>query len=314
MRNNRGQWRVFFLVFWILVPVCLGAQPAQWILKADSTRIWVGDPLRLVWEARVYDDEEVVEWPRFEGEWGPLEKLYSAPVDTQIQNDGRIYSQQIWITGFDSGLFSVPGIPLQLQGPGREPYTVMPDSLAIHIMTLEVDTSAAFRDIKDILPAPFSWTPWWIGFLLALILGFLGYWLYRRSRLKEPASEQVDPGLPLHEQTLKRLDELESMGWWQKGEVKRYYVELTDILRQYLEQRFQMAALEKTTEELVRGMEEHRELQVHRRDLGIILENADLAKFARASLSPEDHLQSLDRVRQFVRSTPEIIIERPKQR
>lgn len=313
-RRYACRWLYFLVISWAF-PMVLWGQPAEWSLRADSTRIWVGDPLRLVWEARVFAEGEELVWPIWEEkDWAPLEPLRSGPLDTQQQKGVKIYSQEVWITGFDSGLYSVPSIPLKVQGEGIEPYWVAPDSLAVHVMTLPVDTTAAFRDIKDIIPAPFSWRPWLIGLLIALILAALAYWIYRRWKHRgAPAPRPAETGLPLHEQTLKKLEALEAEQWWQKGEVKKYYVELTEILRQYLEQRFQLAALERTTEELVQKMADHGELRAYREDLGRVLRNADLAKFARASLSPEDHKVSMEKARDFVRSTPEVIIERPKQ-
>jgi hypothetical protein len=56
--------------------------------------------------------------------------------------------------------------------------------------------------------------------------------------------------LPPHVWALKELDKLNQKKLWQSGEVKSYYSELTDIARTYIELRYKIPAMEKTTDEL----------------------------------------------------------------
>src|SRR5690606_28515479 len=110
----------------------LGAQPVEWKASLDSTKITVGDPLRLHLEAKQFTSEEAVIWPELQGKLGTLEVLEATEIDTLAHEGGVRYAQEIWITGFDSGLFFIPSLPLKVQGAGSASYTVVSDSLPVH--------------------------------------------------------------------------------------------------------------------------------------------------------------------------------------
>ena len=123
------------------------------------------------------------------------------------------------------------------------------------------------------------------------------------------------PSESLQEKTLRQLTELDMRQLWQKNQVKEYYVELTDIVRNYVEMRFQTPALELTTDELLYKVQIHRELQPHYALLSSILHTADLAKFAKAQPLPQEHMDAMEKAKQFVEtSKPIIVTETPTEK
>jgi hypothetical protein len=78
------------------------------------------------------------------------------------------------------------------------------------------------------------------------------------------------------------LEYLKAEELWQKGEIKRYYTRLTEILRQYLENRFRVYSLELTTEETLEALVRtgFRKNGTYN-DLKSVLTGADLVKFAK---------------------------------
>ena len=130
--------------------------------------------------------------------------------------------------------------------------------------------------------------------------------------MKKKPEEVVVPKEPaetLHQKTLRLLNELDAKQLWQKGSVKLYYVELTDILRGYIEQRFKTPAMELTTDELLTKSHSHKEMSRHYDELSQILHTADLAKFAKAQPLPYEHTQTLEQAKAFVNATKPVIVE-----
>ncbi|MEL6140324.1 MAG: hypothetical protein AAFU67_01760, partial [Bacteroidota bacterium] len=104
-----------------------------------------------------------------------------------------------------------------------------------------------------------------------------------------------------YELALERLNELEGKKLWQAGEVKMYYSELSYILRAYLEDHFKIPALESTTRQIDRALQERKQLNdTQRAELSELLQLSDLVKFAKAEPADDLHQRDLERVRNFV--------------
>ncbi len=112
----------------------------------------------------------------------------------------------------------------------------------------------------------------------------------------------------LQEYTLRLLTTLDAKQLWQKKQVKEYYVELTDIVRGYIEKRFSTQAMELTTDELLDKVQLHKELVQYQGMLADILHTADLAKFAKAQPLPQEHMDAMGKAKQFVDSSRPIVI------
>ncbi len=136
------------------------------------------------------------------------------------------------------------------------------------------------------------------GFVAAGFLFGLSYWFFlRRAR-------RVTPTIPPHLSALRELTDLEHRSLVEKGELKRYYVELSGVLRSYVERAFEIPALELTTEEFVSTLREvDRFKSQHRRDARDLLEEADLVKFAKFHPGSEKAKERLYSAKDFVRST-----------
>jgi hypothetical protein len=118
-----------------------------------------------------------------------------------------------------------------------------------------------------------------IVLLLALAAGIIGF-LLRKSRKQPQAS--LAPVIPAHELALKALRDLKAEPWLDERQFEIYYVKLSDIVRYYLENRFNLHAPEQTTEEFIREAAEHRALHADQQDqVQSFLIQSDLVKFAR---------------------------------
>ena len=130
-----------------------------------------------------------------------------------------------------------------------------------------------FQDFKKYL--------WWL--IAALLI--VGLILYLRSRKKTP--EEIEAAIPPYELALLRLKELDAKELWQKNKIKQYYVELTEIVRTYIERELNIPALESTTDELIETVTDFNSssaLNIPEETiskLNSLLKDADLVKFAK---------------------------------
>ncbi len=120
-------------------------------------------------------------------------------------------------------------------------------------MPVEPD-STGLADIKDIYEQPFNpgyykkYIPHVLGAIL--LIAALILWLRQRHSKRVAPEPSPVPLLP-HEWAIKALDELAEKKLWQQGEVKEHYTYLTTILREYLERRFAIHAMEQTSDEIL---------------------------------------------------------------
>lgn len=161
------------------------------------------------------------------------------------------------------------------------------------------------RDITGIEPLPpappRTTVPLWPWLVFALIAGsapLVWVWL-RRRRL-----ESVPPPADLW--ALEELGRIERQGLPEAGRVELFYTSLSDVMRRYLELRFQLPAAQRTTPEFLTTLTESGLLSSSQQEaLGGFLERCDLAKFARAGFSTEECGRAVAWARTFVEETAE---------
>jgi hypothetical protein len=158
------------------------------------------------------------------------------------------------------------------------------------------------RDIKPLVEPPPDWRPLYLGLAsLAVLLAIAGGLWFLFNRPKR-AYTLAPP--PPHEVALRALDRLWARRDLQEGRFEPYYVELSAIVRKYVEDRFEIRAPEMTTEEfLAAAGNDERLARPHRALLAEFLQQADLVKFARAIPALSDAEAAYRSARRFVQET-----------
>lgn len=237
-----------------------------------------------------------------------VEILEVADVDSVVidENTSRL-SQQLTITSFDSGFHYIRPLPIVAANNGLID-TFYTEGLGLEIVLVPVDTTQAIKAIKGIEEVPLTFRellPYLLIGLLVLLLGLgILFYLRRRGQAEKPIFTPSKPKEPAHVIALRALNELEREEYWQKGQIKPFYSGLTDILKAYIEQRYNFPAVEQTTDEVLdtfsnSGMQ----TQIPYEQLQQLLFLSDLVKFAKAKPSIEEHKRSFDQVVQFVNET-----------
>jgi hypothetical protein len=154
---------------------------------------------------------------------------------------------------------------------------------------------------------PINWRKYLLYGLIALVVigllvgGFL-YWQKHRRPKDAPVARPV-PTRPAHEIALEKLEELRLKKLWQGDRTKEYYIELSDIVREYIEFRYGIMALEQTTDETVRALKINGVDEQQIAALKGMLQLADLAKFAKYRPLSDENDRSMDVAKGFVEAT-----------
>ena len=319
--NSRVKPLVGALAFgiWIFtfgISVRSFAQDASANARLDARQLTVGDQARLFIEVKNNPSTGRVQWATIPDTVNDLEIVEKGKIDTVKVGGLVTYRQRLLITGFDSGVFKVPSLVFSIIPNTGNAYTVQTDSFSLLVQTVAVVTTKGFKGIKNIIYVKSSWRDyiWYIagGIALVLLTVFIVLYLIRNKKVTPPKPK--GPVESLTDKTLRLLSELDTRQLWQKNQVKEYYVELTDIIRNYIEERFHTPAMELTTDELLYKVQLHRELQPYQTVLSVILHTADLAKFAKAQPLPQEHTDAMDKAREFVQTSRPVIIETPTEK
>jgi Ca2+/Na+ antiporter len=267
-----------YIVFFIIT-TSLFAQKVT--TSIDSTKKKIGAEFKLTLKASVNKKDKVV-FPKSKN-FGALEVIDSYKIDTVKSNNKYELIKKYGLTQFDSGKYTVPRIPILINGK-----TIFSDSLKVEVNAVKVDTlKRKMYDIKTIEEVETS-SNWWkylLGILLLVGIGALVYWLIKKYQNREKPEEIVFKS-PIEKAT-SLLQLLETKELWQRGEVKSYYSELTDIARNYIEEEIQIPAMESTTSELIAGLRnaaKKKKLKLSPEtvaNLEKVLMQADLVKFAK---------------------------------
>lgn len=177
--------------------------------------------------------------------------------DTSELDGGMIeVKQQIIVTGFDSTLAQIKPFIFYHSGD-----SIQTQPLTLKITEIEVDTvKNDLRDIKDIYKAPINW-----GFVIRCILGMLIVcvliflivrYIIKRIKLKEKGEIEPEVALDPYKEAKDKLRNIGIEKIWQKGEVKKYYTEVTDVMREYLKYRVGIEAKEMTSDEIKDSLRE----------------------------------------------------------
>ncbi|MBP4139699.1 hypothetical protein [Flavobacterium geliluteum] len=269
-------------IFLLLLSTAVFSQQKQVETSIDTTKNKIGAEFKLTLKTVVSSKSKVV-FPQLKN-IGALEVIESYPIDTLKKNDQYELIKKYGLTQFDSGKYTIPSIKILID---KAPF--LTDSLAVEVTNVKLDTlQQKMYEIKDITVVDNGLGDWWkyvLGILIILGIGAFVYW-YIKKRQQKKIEEEVYK-TPIEKAT-SLLNSLEKKELWQKGEIKEYYSELTDIARNYIEEAIQIPAMESTTSELIQGLKTastKKKMSLSTEtveNLERVLRQADLVKFAKS--------------------------------
>lgn len=263
--------------------------------KVDTTQIRIGEQINYKINVEA-DSSALVVFP--EGQtFLPLEAVEASNIDTTKNNAKILLSRIYKLTQFDSGVYTIPRQKIII---GDKPFFT--DSLKVMVNPIEVDTTKqGLYDIKPIIEVDKTGGNWWKYLLITLLLiglvAFLLYWFIWR---KKPLTEEEEIALlPPYDRAKIAIRKLDQSQFLLKSEIKKYYSELTLIIRKYLDEKVYDRAMESTTDELILRLQllkDGNQIPLKKNtinNLQSILKRADLVKFAKSK--PDTALAEMDR-------------------
>lgn len=288
----------------LVSPEHIFSQSPDVFVKADTQQIRIGEQFSVRVEV-IHESYVTLNTPFVLDSIPALEVIEYSSVDSSQLADGRVSKvQSLILTSFDSGAYRVQ-FPVVYQA-GNQYDTVLSEAFSLMVGTVVIDTTQTFKPIKDPLAIPITIqeTLPYLSVLLAVLAVGLGIWFFLKNRKKpEIAPKKYKPIIIPHELAMKRLSQLEGEKRWQQGEIKSYYVELSNIMREYLENRFHILALEATTDEIMQQLSYRLRDVKHEESLRNLLLLADLAKFAKMVPLASENQEAMEEARDLVNNT-----------
>jgi hypothetical protein len=306
----RVHWKYMVILF--LSAGMTGSVHSQYsgaTAKLEKNNIQIGDQVKLELLLTVPAGSRV-QWPMLLDTLAQnVEILKKSGIDTVSSGKDKFtLKQELTITSFDSGSYVVRPIIFKYSQKGDTViYFTETGPVTLDVQTIEIDQAADIKPIKPPLTAPVTFREMlpWIGLLLLVIaLAVLIYvYLKRKKQIKPLVPTRLKATIPPFEAAIEALESLRLKKLWQAGRVKEYYSEMTEIVREYIELRFPVRALEMTTEEIHAALRQTDINGSAREKLHQVLVLADLVKFAKEQPLPLENDLSLNQCMDFVRET-----------
>lgn len=306
------------LVFVLLIFVSFRGLSQSITVKAsvDTNLILIGDQIKLHFEVNQPNDYQV-NFPILNDTIvNKIEILSRSQIDTvHINNTSLLLKQDYLITCFDSGIYEIPSFKFTFKSKNDTlTDTLSTRSFYLGVQTIKLDSTKpnAITDIKMPIKAPLTLQevlPYiYYSLAIIIIILLLIYYLKKRKRNEPLIKKRIKPKEPANVIALRDLDKIKQEKYWQKGKVKYYHSMITEVLRTYIENRFEINAMERTSHEIFSSFTNNKLLDNDSFEkLKQILTLADFVKFAKYKPLPDDNEQSLNNAYKFVLNTKKVV-------
>lgn len=304
---NNIMFRIF-LPFLMLAAFIPAAAKTTVKVQMDSSQILMGNQTALIIDIVAPENAPIevgIDKNQLPKE---IEIAGWAEGDTTSLGNGMVEMRRALILqSFDSGAYTLPPV-LVVNGPD----TVRSNQLALKVVPVDVSHLEDIHPIAGAMEYESRWwdffpdwlTDYWMWMLAAIVIIIGGICAY--LILTKKVNVNIMPQkrrLPPDEIAINRLNALRQDGLWERGQEKEYYTRLTDILRDYLAERFGINAMEMTSTQIIRSLNNNEETRQSNEHMKKILEVADFVKFARVRPLPDDNVQAFNRAMKFVEET-----------
>lgn len=278
-------------------------QPVSVQSKVDKNSITIGDRIKYSLTIKYNPNTKLLPL-NFGARLGEFEVKDIKTYPEQKSKKQIIKRAEYVITTFNTGKFAIPSLAIIYQDEQGIPKWVLSDSISIEVKPVPKKATDT-EDIRGLKP------PWeipgsiWIYILIGtvLLVAAFGYWYYRKFLMRKPVVEMPEIKRPAWEVALEELENLRKTDLVNTGKVREYYFGLSEILRKYMEERFNLACLDRTSEEIVDELRNGiLEEKIKGRFLTFLLES-DLVKFAKFIPAPKKTEEDWEMVYNLVKET-----------
>jgi len=279
--------RLYFIFFIICISVAGVAAQDQITVESqvDSAEILIGDVITYSVIVRHHPDV-TVRMPEPAENLGMFEIRDFNIREPEIRDDEIVTRTDYDISTFDTGQFEIPELTVEYLLPEDSTARVLKtEPITINVKGLDVDEAASRKPNEAQLTPPRDWKQIvliGIAALLALVAGIFLFRYLKSRKTGEPIlPKKVEPPRPAHEVALEALNALTASNLLNQGEIKEYYIQLSDIIRDYIERRYYISAPEMTTTQVLREMKQQHLEKDSIEMMRTFLSSCDMVKFAK---------------------------------
>jgi hypothetical protein len=258
-----------------------------------------------------HDVGSAVVWPD-SIDLGSFELLDAVLMEPVRERDRVASTVRFALTAFELGDLEIPSFDVTVVGEDTASAAVLStDAWTVTVASVGRDETGDIRDIRGPLRMSRNWLlllPW---MLVVGVVAVIGYWLYKRYMAGRVSIEDrlpASPPRPAHEVAYESLDRLAGAGLLEKGEIKAYHIEVSEIIRRYIEGRYRVDALEMATYEVLLGLEDGGVTLGTRNRFDRFLSDCDLVKFAKLRPGITACREMVPRARKIVDETKEEVV------
>jgi len=238
-----------------------------------------------------------------------LEIVSQSSIDTLQTSEGASETrleQRFHITSFDTGYYVIPPMEFRINGEIEET-----DPLLLGVKTVEIDTTASIKGAKPNYGVDIGFMdyvkvywPYGAGAIGLAILATVILIILKKqkNRPTQPAPEpEVIDSRPAHIIALDELNRIREEAIYKRGLVKQYHTEITEALRDFIENQFNVHTHEQTSKQILEGLKYAGISEKSTSRLRTILFRADMVKFAKLIPEQEENKQALEEAIEFVK-------------
>jgi len=291
-------------------------------IRLDTNSILIGEQItmRIGITYRVDTGEEInVIFPNITDTLlSDIEVVQKGKIDTSIVDKENPYlfqqTQELTITSFEVGKYKLPPFTFILNKD-----TILSPNTQFEVRDVLVQENTELAKIKKPMNDPFTIWDWlkvnWLYIVIPIavlvVMGLIIFLLMKRKPKEKKAP--LVPAIPEHLIAFDKLKAIQSEQIWQNGQFKKYHSEVSDVIREYLEKRFKINALEQTTDEIFTALRFKNIQEVNKENLQQILILADLVKFAKEIPIGSENEETMTSAISFVEETKLVEITPPAQ-
>lgn len=285
---------------WTLgLPAAATAEPSLTV-TLEPARVPFHRPATLTVRVRLAEGMGLQSLPSIEHPSEDLEIERRDKDDTALPEGGREIVQRFTLDALRPAVFELPSIEVQIEnGPVLRSPPFQFEARELTDAELEAVANVAPMALPEAVLPPRPWGFYLLVTALVLVALMMTWvWWSSRNRLEEA------PWRAPWEVAEARLDALAQRGLAENGKHEAYFVDLSAIIRYYIEDRFRLHAPEQTTQEFLEVAAKSQLVpQPEQEMLADFLQQADRVKFARYVPSPEEMSQAFQFARTFIAET-----------
>jgi hypothetical protein len=272
-------WKWLVLLFFLGSGFASGAE-TQVSISASNNLAFIGDQINLKFIVKT--NHTRVEEIKVQTEKKDYEILGQQPTVKRQQTGYMVFEKNVTIAFFKVGNFEVGPFTVELVADNKVIESKTTNSVPVSIKSVLKEEDKDIKPLKGLIDI--KGNPWFLlkyalmGLVLAGLLIFLIWWLKKR---KKAALRPAKPLMSPLEELQLRLRQLTEKRLIEKGKLKLHFIELTQIIKGFLNRNYGFNAEDSTTEETLYYLRQKESEGLISDNLRFVFNTADLIKFAK---------------------------------